>query len=87
MGLKLTENFQEVIFNWVPYQKFTNLQNAALSLACFKTPEIAPTVESFLKRQALTGFLQNNCTKHRLKLPGRSASVLEKYFMIDVFSI
>ena len=35
VGLKLTENFQEVISDGVPYQKFTNLQNAALSLTCF----------------------------------------------------
>ena len=35
LGLKLTEIFLEVISDGVPYQKFTNLQNAALSLACF----------------------------------------------------
>ena len=33
VGLKLTENFQEVISDGVPYQKFTNLQKAAFSLA------------------------------------------------------
>ena len=32
---KLTENFQEVIFNGVPFQKFTDLQTAAFSLGCF----------------------------------------------------
>ena len=35
VGLKLMENFQEVISDGVPHQKFTNLQNTALSLACF----------------------------------------------------
>ena len=34
-ALKPTENFQEVISNEVPYQKFTNLQNAAFSHECF----------------------------------------------------
>ena len=33
--LILTENFQEVISNGVHYQKFTDLQIAAFSLACF----------------------------------------------------
>ena len=33
--LKLAENFQEVISNMVPYQKYTDIQAAALSLACF----------------------------------------------------
>ena len=33
--LKPTENFQEVISNEVPYQKFTNLQNSAFSRECF----------------------------------------------------
>ena len=33
-ALKPTENFQEVISNEVPYQKFTNLQNAAFSREC-----------------------------------------------------
>ena len=35
VDLKLTENFQEVISDGVPYQKFTNLQNTAFSLGCF----------------------------------------------------
>ena len=38
----------------------------------------------------LTGFLQNNCSKQRLrkqKLPGRCPRVLEKDFTIDVFFI
>ena len=34
-ALKFTENFQEVISIGFPYQKFTNLQTAAVSLACF----------------------------------------------------
>ena len=32
---KLTENFHEAISNGVPYQKFTDLQTAAFSFACF----------------------------------------------------
>ena len=32
---KFTENFQEEISNGVPYQKFTDLQTAAFSFACF----------------------------------------------------
>ena len=34
-AFKFTENFQEVISNGVPYQKFTELQTAAFSLASF----------------------------------------------------
>ena len=34
-AFKLKENFQEVISNGVPYQKFTDLQTPAFSLACF----------------------------------------------------
>ena len=33
--LKLTENFQEVVTNMLPYQKYTGIQAAAFSLACF----------------------------------------------------
>ena len=33
--LKLTENFQKVISNGVPHQKFPDLQFAAFNLACF----------------------------------------------------
>ena len=41
--LKLTENFQEVISTEVPYQKFTDLQTAALR--AFKAPQIASMAE------------------------------------------
>ena len=34
-AFKFTENFQEVNSNGVPYQRFTDLQTAAFSLACF----------------------------------------------------
>ena len=34
-ALKLTESFQEVISNGVPYQKCTSLETAAFSPACF----------------------------------------------------
>ena len=48
-ALKLTENFQEVISNEVPYQKFTDLQTAALSVACFlKLLRQRPRWSSFL---------------------------------------
>ena len=32
---KFTENFQEVVSNMVLYQKYTDIQAAAFSLACF----------------------------------------------------
>ena len=41
-ALRLTENFQEVISNGVPYQKFTGLHLSALRV--FKTPKITSTV-------------------------------------------
>ena len=43
--LKLTENFQEVVSNMVSYQKYTKIQAAAFSLACFKTPEMTSMAE------------------------------------------
>ena len=33
--LRGTENLQEVVSNMVPYQKYTDIQAAAFSLACF----------------------------------------------------
>ena len=42
-ALKLTENFQEVISTEVPYQKFTDLQTAALR--AFKAPQIVSMAE------------------------------------------
>ena len=42
-ALKLTENFQEVISTEVPYQKFTDLQTAALRV--FKALKVASMVE------------------------------------------
>ena len=35
IDLKLTENFPQVVTNGVFYQKFTDLQTVAFSLACF----------------------------------------------------
>ena len=76
-----------MISDRVPYQKFKNPQNAAChALRVVKTPEITSTVE-FLSSEARANGLQNNYSKHRLKLPGGSASVLEKYFSMDVFFI
>ena len=55
-ALKFPENFQEVISNEVPYQKFTDLQTADFSLACIKTPEITPAVEFFSSEAGANGF-------------------------------
>ena len=33
--LKLSKNFQKVVSNMVPYQKYTDIQTAAFYLACF----------------------------------------------------
>ena len=51
-------------------------------MSIFETPDIASTIE-FIS----SGFLQNNCSKQRLKLPGRCVKVLEKDFTKDVFVI
>ena len=50
-ALKLTENFQEVISNGVPYQKFTDLKTAVSDMRVFKIPEVASMVE-FLSSDA-----------------------------------
>ena len=50
-ALKLTEKFQEVISTEVPYQKFTDLQTAALLV--FKAPKVTALVE-FLSSEAGT---------------------------------
>ena len=42
-ALNLKGNFQEVVSNGIPYQKLTDLQTAAFSITCFKTPEITST--------------------------------------------
>ena len=85
--MKLTENFQEVISNLVPYQKYTDIQDAAFSLVFFKTPEIVkqrPQRSSFLQKQALTTSLQNNCSKQQQTISGKLTSVFEKDFTIAV---
>ena len=85
--MKLTENFPEVISNLVPYQKYTDIQDAAFSLVFFKTPEIVkqrPQRSSFLQKQALTTSLQNNCSKQQQTLSGKLTSVFEKDFTIAV---
>ena len=56
-----------------------------LVLTVFKTHEITSTVEFLYSEAGAKGFLQNNCSKQRLKRPGRCASVLEKDFTMDVF--
>ena len=52
--LKLTENFQEVISTEVPYQKFTDLQTAALR--AFKAPQIASMAELLSSEAGANGF-------------------------------
>ena len=53
-ALKLTEHFQEVISTEAPYQKFTDLQTAALRV--FKAPE-AESMEEFLSSEpGVNGF-------------------------------
>ena len=53
-ALKLTENFQEVISTEVPYQKFTDLQTAALR--AFKAPQIASMAELLSSEAGANGF-------------------------------
>ena len=49
--LKLTENFQEVISNGVPYQKLQTCKMQFSALRVFKAPKITSTVE-FLSSEA-----------------------------------
>ena len=81
-ALILTENFQEVISTEAPYQKFTDLQTAALRV--FKVPEVTSMVDSFLQKQALTGSLQKNCSKQKLKPSSKACKCYEKDFLVDV---
>ena len=48
------ENFQEVISTEAPYQKFTELQTAALRV--FKAPEAASMVEFLSSEPGVKGF-------------------------------
>ena len=50
-AFKLTENFQKVVLNAAPYQKFTACKLQLLALRVFKIPEITSTVE-FLSSEA-----------------------------------
>ena len=73
-----------MISNGIPYQKFTDLQTAAFSLAHFsKILRYCPLRSCLLQKQELTGSLQNNCSKQQLKLADRPASVLEKDVLVD----
>ena len=75
-----------MISNGIPYQKFTDLQTAAFSLAHFsKILRYCPLRSCLLQKQALTGSLQNNCSKQQLKLADRPASVLEKDVLVDFY--
>ena len=53
-ALKLTEHFQEVISTKVPYQKFTDLQIAALPV--FKAYKVTSMVEFFSSEAGANGF-------------------------------
>ena len=53
-ALKLTENFQDVISTEAPYQKFIELQTAALRV--FKAPEVASMVEFLSSETGANGF-------------------------------
>ena len=48
------------------------------SLRVFKTPELTSLADSFLQKQALTGSLQDRCSKQQLKFPARPASLLTR---------
>ena len=52
--MKLTEDFQEVIPTEAPYQKFTDLQTAALR--GLKAPEVASTMEFLSSEAGANGF-------------------------------
>ena len=82
--LKLTENFQEVVSNLIPYQNTQTYMLPFSTLRVFKTPEMASITEFFFQKQALMTSLQNNCSKQQQTLSGNFASVLEKDFTIDV---
>ena len=53
-ALKLTEKFQEVISTEVPYQKFTDLQTAALRV--FKALKVMFMVEFLSSEAGANGF-------------------------------
>ena len=59
------------------------MQLSAVSV--FKTLEITSTVEFLSSEASANRFLQNNCSKQRLKLRGRCAEVLIKDFNVYVF--
>ena len=54
LAFRLTENFQEAVSTEAPYQKFTDLQTAALRV--FKAPEIASMVEFLSTEAGANGF-------------------------------
>ena len=80
-ALNLTENFQEVIYTEVPYQKFTDLQTAALHV--FKLLKERPWWRSFFQKQALTGSLPINCSKQQLKPFRKVCKCYENDFLMD----
>ena len=53
-ALKLTENFQDVISTEAPYQKFIELQTAALRV--FKALEVASMLEFLSSEAGANGF-------------------------------
>ena len=80
------KNVQEKLCNEVSLCNI--LQITVSSPACFKILEnfeITSTVEFLIKKQVLSGSLENSNSKQLFgKLPGRSSSVLKKGFTLDV---
>ena len=63
-------------------RNFQTYKLQLLGLPVFETSEI--TWRTFFQKQALTGSLQSNCSKQQLKVLGRTASVSEKDFTMNV---
>ena len=75
-ALKLTENFQEVIFTKVPYQKFTDLQTAALRV--FKTPKVTSMVEFLSSETGVNVFSTQQLLQTAAKTYQEGLHVMKK---------
>ena len=76
--MKLTEHSQEVISAETPYQKFTDLQTAALSV--FKASEVTSMVEFVSLEAGANGF----STEYLLQTAAKACKCCEKDFLMDV---
>ena len=74
--MKLTENFQEVISTEVPYQKFTDLQTAALRV--FKTPKVASMVEFLSSETGVNVFSTQQLLQTAAKTYQEGLHVMKK---------